>query len=146
MESYLELKERQQKEVNEFPFGFAFSRVQFGKMMKKWGLHYERDIDKIVSIGSGGYVQKKDQDDMHKMFSRHKKEIRDAISADESGEGFVCEMFLQEMRNHEYGWTGDPEETLDSLGMTWEQVQNNEKLLKGFNKASEIALGNGELV
>ena len=28
-------------------------------MMRKWGLDYEKDINKIVSIGNGGYVQKK---------------------------------------------------------------------------------------
>ena len=140
MESYLELKKRHQKEVNEFPFGFAFSPAQFVEMMRKWGLDYEKDINKIVSIGNGGYVQKKDRDNMHEMFSRHRKEIRDFISADESGEEFVYEMFLREMRNYGYGWTGYPKDTLEALGLTWEDVQNNEKLLNGFNKASEVAL------
>ena len=43
---YLELKQRQQKEVNDFPFGFAFSNQQFKEMMEKFGLS-ENDTDKI---------------------------------------------------------------------------------------------------
>ena len=46
---YLELKQRQQKEVNDFPFGFAFSNQQFKEMMEKFGLK-ETDTDKIYSI------------------------------------------------------------------------------------------------
>lgn len=38
MESYRELRDRQQKEFNELPLGFAFSDKQFDEMMKKWGL------------------------------------------------------------------------------------------------------------
>lgn len=38
MESYRELRDRQQKEFNELPLGFAFSDKQFDEMMGKWGL------------------------------------------------------------------------------------------------------------
>ena len=43
---YLELKERQQKEVNDFPFGFAFSNEQFKEMMEKFGkyLKYQKTL------------------------------------------------------------------------------------------------------
>lgn len=37
MESYREMRERQQKEFNELPLGFAFSDEQFNKMMEGWG-------------------------------------------------------------------------------------------------------------
>lgn len=141
--SYTEMKERHQKEVDAFPFGFAFGQQQFGEMMKNWGLNPETDKGKIVSIGVGGYVQKKNLEDMRKMFARHRKERKDAITADETGEGFVYQMFRNELANHEYGWTGDPEETLEALGMTWEEVQNSEKLLKGFNRAASEIMGGG---
>lgn len=139
--SYMEMKKRHQKEVDAFPLGFAFGQQQFGEMMKKWGLNPETDKGKIVSIGAGGYVQKKDLEDLRKMFARHRKEMKDAITADETGEGFVYQMFRNELANHEYGWTGDAEETLDALGLTWEKVQNDEKLLKGFEKAANAVMG-----
>lgn len=35
MESYRELRERQQKEFNELPLGFAFTMKQFRGMMEE---------------------------------------------------------------------------------------------------------------
>lgn len=83
MESYRELRDRQQKEFNELPLGFAFSDKQFDEMMEKWGLDPEKDLD-----------------------------------------------------NHEYGYTGDFEDTLDRLGLTWEEVAASPRLLKALDKAS----------
>ena len=58
MESYRELRDRQQKEFNELPLGFSFSDKQFDEMMKKWGLDPEKDLDKIYRIPGGGFIQK----------------------------------------------------------------------------------------
>ena len=79
---YLELKQRQQKEVNDFPFGFAFSNQQFKEMMEKFGLK-ETDTDKIYSIGAGGYIRKSDSNAFDEMFKRHRKEIEDEIERKE---------------------------------------------------------------
>lgn len=38
METYKELKERQQKEFNEFPLGFAFSDIAFKNYDGKMGI------------------------------------------------------------------------------------------------------------
>ena len=46
-------------------------------------------------------------------------------------------MFLCELENHEYGYTGDPEEAFDALGYTWRQVQEDARLLNGFAKAHD---------
>ncbi len=37
-ETYIQMKQRQQKELNEFPCFFAFSDEQFNKGMEKFGL------------------------------------------------------------------------------------------------------------
>ena len=89
---YQELRQRQQKEFDALPLGFAFGDKQ-------------ADLDKIYSIGYGGYIQKKDAPLLHETRKRHDKELEDAIAADETGEGFVFEMFLYELDNHEYGYT-----------------------------------------
>ena len=68
MNKYAELRSRQQKEVNALPLGFAFSNRQFEEMMKGWGLDPEKYLDKIVSIGAGGYIQKKDRSLMNVPF------------------------------------------------------------------------------
>ena len=60
MNQYQEMRDRQQQEFNALPLGFAFGQKQFNEMMRGWGLHPERDVKKICSIGAGGYIQKKD--------------------------------------------------------------------------------------
>lgn len=57
-------------------------------------------------------------------------------AADEDGTGFLYQMFKYELDNHEYGYTGDFEDTLDSLGLTWEEVTASPRLLKALDKAS----------
>lgn len=135
MNKYAELRKRQQKEFDALPLGFAFGQKQFDEMMKGWNLDPEKDVDKIYSIGSGGYVQKKDADFLHQTMKRHDEEMAAAIADDKTGEGFIYEMFLYELNNHEYGYTRDTEDTLDALGYTAEQVLNDPRLKRGIEKA-----------
>lgn len=131
---YLELKQKQQKEVNDFPFGFAFSNQQFKEMMEKFGLK-ETDTDKIYSIGAGGYIRKSDSDAFDEMIKRHRKEIEDEIEKDKKGTGFIYSMFSYELANHEYCITYDIEPTLDALGLTLDEINKKENLLNGLRKA-----------
>lgn len=133
--SYRELRERQQQEMNAMPLGFAFSNKQFEEMMQKWGLDPEKDVDKLVRIPAGGFIQKKDAQTLTELVERHDRELQAAIEMDLTGEEFIYEMFYYEMANHEYGYTGDPEDTLNSLGLTFEDVANDPRLLAGFKKA-----------
>lgn len=135
---YAVLREKQQQEFNKLPLGFAFSNKQFDEMMKGWGLDPDKDLDKIYQIPGGGFVQKKDHALLHETMDRHQKEMEEAIAADPDGTGFVYEMFLYEMDNHEYGYTGDLEDTLDALGMTIEEIAASEKLMAGLEKAKKV--------
>jgi hypothetical protein len=131
---YLKLKEKHQKEINDFPFGFAFSNEQFKDMMKKFGLK-EKDTDKIYSIGAGGYIRKTDSEAMHNMFKRHREEIENEIKNDKDGTGFIYEMFRYELSNHEYCVTYDIEPTLDALGLTLDEINKHQNLVMGLKKA-----------
>ena len=131
---YLELKEKHQKESNEFPFMFAFSDNQFKEGMKKLGLEVT-DTDKIYSIGMGAYIKKTDAKALEEMHKKHNLEMKMAISSSIAGEGFIFEMFNYELSNHEYTYTYDITDTLRALGITEEEVNNDERLLKGLNKA-----------
>lgn len=83
MESYRELRDRQQKEFNELPLGFAFSDKQFDEMMEKWGLDPEKDLDKIYRVPGGGFIQKKDHEHFHEVLDWHNVEMEAAKAADE---------------------------------------------------------------
>ena len=136
MESYRELRERQQKEFNELPLGFAFSDKQFYEMMQKWGLDPIKDLDKIYQIPFGGFLQKKDLNYYHEVIERHYDEREAAKKSDTDGTGFLYQMFLYELDNHEYGYTGEFEDTLDCLGLTWEELKASPVMLKALDKAS----------
>lgn len=132
--SYLSLKNKHSDEVNNFPMIFAFSQEQLKEGMEKLGLTTD-DTDKVVSIGTGGIIRKTDVSDFKEMFSRHSKEMKEAIEADKTGEGFICDMFRYELANHEYGYTGELEDTLDALGLTYSEVISSQRLARGLEIA-----------
>ena len=144
MNKYTELRTRQQEEVNALPLGFAFSNSQFDEMMRGWGLDPEKDTDKIVSIGAGGFIQKKDRSLMHETFARHERELKEAIASDATGEGFIFDMFLYELDNHEYGYTGDTTDALEALGFTAQEVVDDPRLNRGIYKAHQVIMGREE--
>ena len=136
MNRYKELRNRQQEEFNKFPIKFAFSQEQFERGMRELGLE-PTDTDKVCKTIAGGFLRKSDAPAMHEILTRHHKEIEDAIAADKDGTGFVYDMFLYELQNHEYGYTWETEDTLESLGYTEEQVEADPKLKAGFEKAKK---------
>lgn len=137
MESYRELRDRQQKEFNELPLEFAFSDKQFDEMMEKWGLDPKKDLDKIYKISGGGFIQKKDHEHFCEVLDRHNAEMEAAKAADEDGTGFLYQMFLFELDNHEYGYTGEYEDTLESLGLTMKDVHTSGRLTRALEKAAK---------
>lgn len=141
MNTYQILKDKQQAEFNKFPLRAAFSQKQFEEMMNKWNLTVD-DTDKICSIGFGCYIRKDDKDAYLKMVKKHKQERLDAVANDKTGNGYIKDMFLYELANHEYCITYDLEDTLDALCLTVEQVNADKRLLNGLNKAIKQYLKN----
>ena len=143
MNAYQEMKDRQQKEFDAFPMRAAFSQQQFESMMEKWGLTVN-DTDKICSIGGGCYIRKADIAAFTTLINKTAAELKNAITADLTGDGFIFDMFVFELANHEYCITYDLEETLDALGLTPEEVNADELLKHGLNKAIKYYLKNFE--
>jgi len=129
MNEYEQLKDKQQKYTNDFPMMFAINDEQLKEGMKKLGLN-ENDKDKIYSIGGGGFIRKTESESFNNMFSNFDNEINMAIKDDPTGEIFIKDMFEFELFNHEYGYTGDIEPTLDALELTLDNINN----LKNFYK------------
>lgn len=135
MNRYAEMNHRHQAAVNALPLKFAFSNEQFERAMAELGLK-PTDTDKIYKLGvGGGFYRKTDAELVRKTFEDNSKELEDAIAADKTGKGFIYEMFLYELRNHEYGYTGDTEDTLESLGYTTDDLEKDERLYVGLKKA-----------
>ena len=132
--TYQQLIDKQQKEVNEFPLGAAYNKKQFEEMMAKWNLK-PNDTDQITTIMNGVFIRKSDIPAYIELVNKLHNETQEAIKNDETGDGFVYQMFAYELDNHEYSVTYDLEETLDALGYTIEDIQNDRKLSHGLKKA-----------
>lgn len=138
MNNYLELKEKQQKEVNAFPFIFAFDKKQLAEGMKEKGLKPD-ETDKLYSIGCGGFVKKTDVKALHEMMERHDEELMAAIEANEND--FAYNMFRYELANHEYCICNDWGPTFNALGLTHAEVMNDDILKDAFKRAERYERG-----
>lgn len=132
MNNYIEMKKQHEKEVNEFPMFFAFSKKQFNEGMKKLGLD-PSETNKIYRAGdTGGFYRKSDASAFHEMFKRHEDEKNNAIATDDT---FIYNMFRYELGNHEYVITEDISDTLAALGLTFDEINNDKRLLNALQKA-----------
>ncbi len=135
MNAYLELKKRHQTEFNTFPMVFAFTQEDLEKGMRKLGLD-PTEKDKVCSLfGAGDIIRKSDVETYKSMSLRHRRELEDAIKADRTGRGFIFDMFLYELSANEYGFTEDASDTLEALGITWDDLEQNAPLKHGFDMA-----------
>lgn len=134
MNRYAELKQRQQQEFAAFPMQYAFSNQQFAGAMAALGLD-PADTDKIYKAPGGGFYRREDSSRLKEMMDRFDRELQEAIANDSTGDGFIYEMFLYELDNHEYGYTMDTEETLDALGYTAKEILGDPRLKRGIEKA-----------
>ena len=132
--NYYELRQKHQKEVNELPLGFAYSNKQFDEMMEKFGLEKD-NLQAICTIGSGCYIKKSDYDLVMNTFKRHKQEHQQEIDNDKTGNGYVYQMFRDELADHEYCITYSLDETLDALNLTMEEIEKHKNLKHGLQKA-----------
>ena len=118
METYTQLKQRQEKELNEFKgIFFAFNNNQFEEGMTSIGLTVA-DTKQIYSLGAGGYIRKDRSADFHAMMDRHADE-RQQLKKEESA---LLEALVYELRNHEYCISGEFEPALDALGFSREDI------------------------
>lgn len=129
-ETYKQMKERHQKEVNALPIMFAFSDEQFKEGMRKLGLE-PTDYDKIYSLGAGGYYRREDSDMIHDCFKRHNQEMKEAMQDEE----FATGAFRYELANHEYCITMDSSDAIHAVGLSMEEVQNSEMLSRALANA-----------
>jgi len=130
MNLYKTMKDQHQEEINNFPMFFAFSNAQFEEGMNKLGLN-STDTDQIYKTGSGGYYRKTDAKELHSIINNHEEEMKQAIKDDQ----FLYDAFYYELGNHEYCITWDVEPTLDALGITEEEVENDARMAAIFRKA-----------
>ena len=140
MNQYADLKRRQQEEFDAFPMQYAFSNQQFAEGMAALGLT-PADTDKIYKAPGNGFYRREDGPRLKEMMDRFGRELREAIAGDQTGDGFIYEMFLFELGNHEYCCTGDLSETLYALDYTPDGIRADPRLSHGLEQARLEILG-----
>lgn len=144
-ESYAEMRARHQKEFNQLPIHAAFGDAQIKRVLAELNLSEDKNAENyygthIVSLGFGTFILKEDVPHYLEVIRRQKKELDNAIAADKTGLGFIKDMFLCELQDHEFGYTGDPSDALAALGYTEIVVEKDSALKAGFEKACKEAL------
>ena len=132
MESYRQMQERHQKEMNNFPIAFAYSDQQFDDGLRKLGLD-PSETDKVVSVFYGAFIRREDHDALMEMFERHSKEERDAFIKNE--DDWAYHAFRYDLANHEYSYTGDYEPALEACGFTLDELKQYPDLVVTFRRA-----------
>ena len=140
MNLYKIMCDRHQKEFNELAQNkticiVAFSESDFKKQLASMNL----TIDDIYTLGGGVFVRKDYKARLKELFKRQKDELKTAIQNDKVGNGFIKDMFIDELNNHEYLYTYDVEYSLSdichSLQITMQDIYNNKALHKGLQVA-----------
>ena len=134
MSKYLELKNNNQKQFNEFAnkyiyWIFAFSSKEFDDELKKHGL----TKDGIISIGAGGFIKKEHKELYLKEINRLDND--DAFKQVKDDDVEVKKAFMYELANHEYCITYNVGDALDALGITVEEIKKDPRLKKLLKEA-----------
>lgn len=130
MNKYTELKSKQQKEVDAFPFGFAFNKDQYDEMMIKWGFK-PTHRSKVMYIAPGCFIRKTDYKALNEMSKRHEAERKAAMQDDD----YLYQMFNYELGNHEYRYTQDLTDTLEALGLTIDEINADPRMTDALRRA-----------
>lgn len=132
MIKYLELHKKNQELFNEFAnehllWIIAFSEKKFIDELEKHNLKPED----VTSIGGGGFIRKSDV----KLYNELYKKMSNVIAEIRDNKQDLKDAFIYELSNHEYCITYDLDDTLDALGITRKQMQDDIELALIMNDA-----------
>jgi hypothetical protein len=116
--NHAELKAKHSKEFGEFDGIFwAFNEEQFLEGMNKVGLEPDQ-TSMLLRLPGGGFMLKSRREAFSALCARHEAE-RKELKRDKSR---LLDALIYELNNHEYTYTNDPTQALESLGLTQETV------------------------
>lgn len=135
--AYLDLQERQRKEIEEFPIAYAFSEQQLKEALEKLGAKKE---ECVTIFGHGDIVKKENAKPFIDMLKRHMNELQIAMKE----EAFAEAAFLYEMDNHEYAinWDGD-HDVLAVFGFNFDDLREL-KLMDAYRRARNAHMKHAE--
>ena len=134
--NYKKWKENKQKDFDKLPIYWAFGEKQFKELLQKLNLQdTPEDLKKLVSVGCGGIMRKCDLYLLKAHNNTFSTEILKRWLT--SNLKFAYSAFKYEMTNHEYYYTYEIDDTLEALGINFEDIQNNALLRLAFLRAKK---------
>ena len=132
---YLEIKEKQKKEIESLPIYFAFGNKQLEEKAKELGFeNVDQMLENVTGIGAGGFVLLKDYNKVMNTFTKQREELINLINNDDE---FALDAFEYELGNHEFVITYDIMDTLKALGIKYEMYIESERLRDLMEKAKD---------
>lgn len=138
METYRQMRERHQKEFNEFPCFFAISENQFNRGMEQLGV---KSVDELYRGIGGMFYRKTDAPKLHEIIDRSHKELQDALHNDMD---FLYKAVYCELADHEACFTEEFDEAFNALGLEMEEVRNDKAMSEVCIKAMADYMANWE--
>lgn len=129
--SYKEVKEKYQKQINDFPCIVAFSKKSVVKKLSDLNVNSIYDLKQIIP---GYFIRKSDVETFKQININKQNEIKTLYNG-YKGYRFAKSMFKCELNNQEYCITYDLTDTLEVLNLTLEEIKNNKNLRIGLKLA-----------
>lgn len=131
--SYHEMNAAHQQMVNAFPITWVFGCLSEQSLKEKLSVIGATSLDECVSIASGGIIHKDRAASYVEMGEQILREREEFLATEEG----LTDAIYEEMCNHEYGYTNDPEDTLFVFDKTEEDIRTPGLFSSAWKKAEE---------
>ena len=132
--SYSDFKLAEREAIDALPIEFAFNDDQFHDMLKKFGLTLE-EKDKLRRIPGGGFCLATDAKMIVETMLSWSRKLSEIIKTDDE---FTVDALRYELDNHEYGYTGEPDDALLELGLPSDVNKLDDRMKELFCRATEL--------
>lgn len=132
--SYSDFKLAEREAIDALPIEFAFNDDQFHDMLEKFGLTLE-EKDKLRRIPGGGFCLATDAKMIVETMLSWSRKLSEIIKTDDE---FAVDALRYELDNHEYGYTGEPDDALLELGLPSDVNKLDDRMKELFCRATEL--------
>lgn len=132
MNKYKQLKDQLQKQYDALPIKYAYSEMQFKNMLKQFETETGGRV-RLLHIDRGAYILAQDEKLIDEFLESSDRELAEAMKDDD----FLYDAFNYELANHEFCYTDDVSDALDALGLSWEQIKDDQRMMTILKRACE---------
>lgn len=134
---YSEFKEQQRQELNEFTKKncvWAFGEKQYKEMLERINMTEAQFKEAYTGFPGGGAILKTAVQDWYNLCKRQETELATIMRNDVN---FAKQAFRYEFSNYECGISMRYDEARGALGLTLEEINQDETLLTAYKQAKK---------